>query len=228
MERTIRPFVQKSLEVNNTILSVFERKLGLPEGRLLKAHAREAYSASEARVIKNPPKRPAVPAVATPADMLAEKDKVALGAHTDFGSLSFLHNRLGGLQVLPQGVSTWQYVRPLAGHMICNVGDALTLFSGGILRSNLHRVVPPPGAQATHPRWSLVFFMRPANDVRLNALNEESELVKERIEAMNMEDKKKYSPDVTAREWFARRIRKQKIKNRTVRWCIQRLKICRC
>jgi hypothetical protein len=32
-------------------------------------------------------------------------------------------------------------LKPLAGHAICNIGDALVLFSGGILRSNLHRVV---------------------------------------------------------------------------------------
>ena len=82
---------------------------------------------------------------------------------------SFLHNRLGGLQVLPPGSDKWLYVKvsgalphiahtltslaqPLPGHGICNVGDALALFSGGILRSNLHRVVcvlasspsPPP------------------------------------------------------------------------------------
>ncbi len=36
---------------------------------------------------------------------------MAIGAHTDFGSLSLLHNRLGGLQVLPPGYTEWQYVK---------------------------------------------------------------------------------------------------------------------
>lgn len=31
--------------------------------------------------------------------------------------------------------------QPLAGHAICNIGDALTIFSGQILRSNMHRVL---------------------------------------------------------------------------------------
>ena len=137
MELTIKPFVEKSLEINNTILRVFEEKLCLSPGSLLQRHPRDTRGTSEARCIRNPPK--------LTGGMPDEKEKVALGAHTDFGSLSFLHNRLGGLQVLPPGYDTWQYVRPLAGHAICNVGDALTLFSGGILRSNLHRVVPPPG-----------------------------------------------------------------------------------
>ena len=125
-------------------------------------------------------------------------------------------NRLGGLQVLPPGSSEWMYVRPLPGHAICNVGDALTLFSGGVLRSNLHRVVPPPGAQAAHARWSLVYFTRPANDVRLRALVDESALVRERVAKMGEEERKRYDPQATASEWFARRIRNQKIKNRTV------------
>ena len=32
-------------------------------------------------------------------------------------------------------------VQPLPGHAICNVGDALNIFSGGVIRSNIHRVV---------------------------------------------------------------------------------------
>ncbi|THH06658.1 hypothetical protein EW145_g3931 [Phellinidium pouzarii] len=211
MDSTIKPFVTKSIEVNNTILSVFEKKLGLAAGTLLKCHALEEASGSEARCIKNPPKREAI----TAAEIAQEKEKVALGAHTDFGSLSFLHNRLGGLQVLPPGSEGWQYVRPLPGHAVCNVGDALTLFSGGILRSNLHRVVPPPGAQAAYARWSLVYFTRPGNDVRLHALVDESEAVKKAVDGMSAEERKRFEPNATASEWFSRRIKNQKMKNRT-------------
>lgn len=207
MKSTIKPFVQKSLDVNYTILGVFEKKLGLPSGALLDRHPLEQPSGSEARCIRNPPKKSADG---------SEKDKVGIGAHTDFGSLSFLHNRLGGLQVLPPGYETWQYVRPLPGHAICNVGDALTLFSGGILRSNLHRVVPPPGEQALFPRWSLVFFIRPGNDIKLRALVDESDLIKSTVENKSPEERQKYDPDATASEWFARRVKNQRLKNRTV------------
>lgn len=207
MESTVKPFVQKSLEVNYTILGVFEKRLGLPSGALLGRHPLEQPSGSEARCIRNPPKKSADG---------SEKDKVGIGAHTDFGSLSFLHNRLGGLQVLPPGYETWQYVRPLPGHAICNVGDALTLFSGGILRSNLHRVVPPPGEQALFPRWSLVFFIRPGNDIKLRALVDESGLIKSTVENKAPEERQKYDPDATASEWFARRVKNQRLKNRTV------------
>jgi len=208
MEGTIKPFVKKSLEVNTTVLEVFERKLGLPAGALLKCHPLGDPSGSEARVIKNPPPRAAEHSSANP--------KVAIGAHTDFGSLSFLHNRLGGLQVLPPGSTEWSYVRPLPGHAVCNVGDALTVLSGGVLRSNLHRVVPPPGVQAASgPRWSLVFFTRPGNDVKLEALQTDSVIVRAKLEGMADEERQKYQPGVTAAEWFARRIRNQRTKNRT-------------
>ena len=116
MEGTIKPFVRKSLEINNKILEVFNDKLGLPKGALARLHAELEHSCSEARCIKNPPASEMSP------------DRAALGAHTDFGSLvssldvwwsapqltclqSFLHNKLGGLQVYPPGAGGWYYIK---------------------------------------------------------------------------------------------------------------------
>ena len=76
MASTIKPFVEKSLEVNDALLAVLNGKLGLPEGTLAAKHALEEQSGSEARCIKSPP----MPAGSAP-------DKAALGSHTDFGSL---------------------------------------------------------------------------------------------------------------------------------------------
>lgn len=75
MENTIKPFVTKSLDVNNTILEVFNEKLGLPAGALAEKHALNEQSCSETRCIKNPPAKEMSP------------ERQALGAHTDFGSL---------------------------------------------------------------------------------------------------------------------------------------------
>lgn len=79
MESTIIPFVKKSIAVNETVLSIFNAKLGLPEGTLAKFHRTDEPSGSEARCIKNPPK-PEQP------EQLQDP-KAALGSHTDFGSL---------------------------------------------------------------------------------------------------------------------------------------------
>lgn len=59
---------------------------------------------------------------------------------------------------MPPGTDRWSYIKvstlpsmsfalpddplqPLPGHIVCNVGDALSIFSGGILRSSVHRVM---------------------------------------------------------------------------------------
>ncbi|KAF7967846.1 hypothetical protein HWV62_32888 [Athelia sp. TMB] len=202
MESTIVPFVRKSLEVNATLMEVFNDRLGLPAGTLAQRHTIDEFSGSEARCIKNPPR---------PQGMSEEQR--AIGAHTDFGSLSFLHNRLGGLQVLVPGTEKWQYIKPIPGHAICNLGDAMALFSGGILRSNLHRVVTPPGDQAKHERWSLVFFTRPGNSVLLHALIEDSPMIAAAVKLA--EDPAKYETGSTSLDWFSRRIKNQRINNRT-------------
>ncbi|PBK80045.1 Clavaminate synthase-like protein [Armillaria gallica] len=187
MESTITPFVTKSPHVNDMILEILNDKLGLPKGMLTNLHPKDEYGGSEARTTKNPPGY--------------APDRMAIGAHMDFGSLSFLHNRLGGLQVLPPGYKECQYVKPIPGHTICNVGDALSLFSGGILRLNLHRVLPPPGLQSHLDRYSLVFFTRPGNSVILRALVEDSPLI---TEAVRSTLGKNFESGKTAKEWFTR------------------------
>ncbi|KIL71141.1 hypothetical protein M378DRAFT_64952 [Amanita muscaria Koide BX008] len=197
MKSSIAPFIRKSLEVNHTILDIFNQRLGLPPGELLRRHRMEEFSGSEARVIRNAASQ--------------DTHRPAIGSHTDFGTLSFLHNRLGGLQVLVPGTETWQYVKPIPGHAVCNVGDALAIFSGGILRSNVHRVLPPPGEQSKCERWSLVYFTRPGNSVLLNALLNESSLI---ADAITKRPEKNFKTVTTSYEWFSRRIKYQRIKNR--------------
>ncbi|KAF4586406.1 hypothetical protein EYR38_010682 [Pleurotus pulmonarius] len=212
MESTVRPFVEACTDANNTLMAVFNAKLGLPEGTLASLHARDEPSVSEARVIKVP---------ATPGST-----KIAVGAHTDFGSLSFLANRLGDCRfccpdrmtgVMSRRVACWlkwyvpnNIMQPLPGHVICNVGDALNLFSGGILMSSIHRVLPPPLAQSHHDRWSLVFFTRPGNSVHLKALTELSPLIAQRVAST---PDKMHDAGVNAAQWFARRQSKWRVDN---------------
>ncbi|KAI0354635.1 Clavaminate synthase-like protein [Trametes cingulata] len=195
MRQVVLPFVRKSMAVNNTLLDIFERLLGLPKGAIAELHATDDLSGSEARVVKTPP----------------NQSSAGIGAHTDFGTLTFLHNRLGGLQVLPPGSPEWQYVKPLPGHAICNVGDALAIFSGGILRSNLHRLMPPPGQQSRYERYSVAFFTRPKNAVVLRPLTEQSRMI---ADAVAKNPKEEYNSGATAGEWTSRRIRKLRLRNR--------------
>ncbi|KAG6886404.1 hypothetical protein C0992_004225, partial [Termitomyces sp. T32_za158] len=202
MQSTVTPFVQKSLEVNNTLLDVLNDRLGLPPGMLLAKHPREELSGSEARVIRNPPV----------GQQSVDPQSLAIGSHTDFGSLSFLHNRLGGLQVLVPGAESWQYVKPIPGHAICNLGDAMALFSD-LLKTKVEPAYrPPPGRQGAFERWSLVFFTRPGNSVVLRALVEDSDMI---AQAVAKTPGKNFETGSTAYDWFTRRVKYQRINNRT-------------
>lgn len=82
--------------------------------------------------------------------------------HTDLGSLTFLFAPSPGLQILRPDVDEWAYVQPRARHAVVNLGDALTMLTGGFFRSSLHRVGPLPGA-SMQERYSFAFLIRPEN-----------------------------------------------------------------
>lgn len=140
------------------ILSNLNTHLELPPNTLSNLHRLHKTSGDQVRLIKAPPQ---------PMD----DRQLTLGEHTDFGSITLLFNRLGGLQVLPPGKDAeWCYVQPLPGHAIVNLGDAMAVFTNGLLRSNIHRVVSPPGEQADSTRYSVVYFSRPENEVPMKVL----------------------------------------------------------
>ncbi|KZT28362.1 Clavaminate synthase-like protein [Neolentinus lepideus HHB14362 ss-1] len=187
MVHIIRPFVERCVSINKVLLNRLSDRLCLPEGTLCGKHSSGNRSCSELRFLRTKP--------------CSDGSQIALGAHTDFGSLSLLFNQLGGLQILSPADGTWKYVKPIPGHAICNVGDALHIFSGGLLKSCVHRVMPPPGLQAQSERWSIAFFTRPCDHVILHPLVKMSGLVAVAAEEF---------PDImsvhsTAAHWYTRK-----------------------
>jgi isopenicillin N synthase-like dioxygenase len=151
-------FIENAHSVVTLVLDLLNEHLQLPPSTLANMHRIRGVSGDQVRFVKAPPQPP-------------DDRRTALGEHTDFGSVTILFNRLGGLQVLPPGQDAeWRYVHPLPGHAIVNLGDAMVKFTNGLLRSNIHRVVSPPGLQADIPRYSLVYFARPEDDVTLKRL----------------------------------------------------------
>ncbi|PQE32431.1 2OG-Fe(II) oxygenase family protein [Rutstroemia sp. NJR-2017a WRK4] len=163
----LRKFVRHAHSVSLCIMSHLETHLKLPEGSLTSLHRLEEPSADQIRLLRMSPQPTA--------------DRgTSLLAHTDFGSVTLLWNVVGGLQILPPdaGVSDsdgdskqWQFVRPQPGCVIVNIGDALVSFTDGVLRSNLHRVTTPPGLQASLERYSVVYFLRPEDNVLMMPLS---------------------------------------------------------
>jgi isopenicillin N synthase-like dioxygenase len=218
----------------DVVLGVLNRGLGLPEGTLAGLHRLDCASGDQVRLLRAPPlpeeerERLALAAATTTKTNGngVVTDRPLLGAHTDFGSVTVLFARVGGLQVsLPSlengnalksnGVGgakvlngdtnvsdngTWAYVRPLPGHAVVNLGDALVYLSAGVLRSALHRVVTPPGDQAQTTKYSVVYFCRPEDTVPMRPLKE-STVIQTRVETgiwNNDVDKE----NISAKEWI--------------------------
>ncbi|TKA59820.1 hypothetical protein B0A49_12721 [Cryomyces minteri] len=191
-----RAALARYMASNNTVLTtLFDSltiALALPPGTLTALHRVAASSGCHARFIRAPPQPP-------------HDRRTALAEHTDFGSLTVLFNRVGGLQVQLPGSVAWVYVRPRPGHAIVNLGDAMVKFTGGLLRSNLHRVVAPSGAQADAVRYSLVYFCRPEHEVRLRRLT--GGLLGEKASGEDGDEEAS-----TSREWIHRRHMGRKVK----------------
>ncbi|THW30602.1 Clavaminate synthase-like protein [Aureobasidium pullulans] len=181
-------FIRNSHALVDLLLGLLNSRLGLPHDKLPSLHRLDSKSGDQVRWVHAPPQ---------PTD----DRRTALGQHTDFGSVTILFNRLGGLQVLPPNSDEWCYVKPLRGHAVINLGDAMIKFTAGVLRSNTHRVVNPPGDQAGHTRMSLVYFARPADDVILKVLNGSALIDEQRRQNPDNFDEE----EITSKEWILRR-----------------------
>jgi isopenicillin N synthase-like dioxygenase len=93
------------------------------------------------------------------------------GAHTDFGTMTLLfhHGSAEGLEIQRPDCS-WLHAPSIPGAAIVNVGDLLTRWTNGQLRSVLHRVVPPQGEGAQRPRYSATLFYEPRHEVVISCL----------------------------------------------------------
>jgi isopenicillin N synthase-like dioxygenase len=162
------------------LLEHLNAQLKLPPGTLAKLHRIHERSGDHVRLVQAPP-YPFNAAQAQRAE------------HTDFGSITILFNWLGGLQIRVPDTTEWVYVRPIPGSCVVNLGDAMVKFTAGLLRSNIHRVVPPVGEQESETRNSLVFFSRPEDRVVLRRL--EGGLIDAQPVVESAE------PEMSAHEW---------------------------
>ncbi|KAK4188222.1 hypothetical protein QBC35DRAFT_451514 [Podospora australis] len=115
---------------------------------------------------------------------------VRAGAHSDYGSMTLLFRLKGqaGLEILTQDGKTWAPVPVVppgtendpSPPILLNIGDLLSYWTNGLLRSTVHRVVfPGPGKGAvegetdTEPRYSMAFFCHPVGTTPLTAVPSE-------------------------------------------------------
>lgn len=90
-----------------------------------------------------------------------------VGEHTDYGLLTLLaQDDCGGLQVKSR--AGWIEAPPIAGTLVCNIGDMLDRMTGGYYRSTPHRVRNVSGRE----RLSFPLFFDPAFSAVIEPLPE--------------------------------------------------------
>ena len=92
-----------------------------------------------------------------PISKNSPSDLYGSAPHTDFGCITILaQDEIGGLQVQTRE-GEWSDVPKLEGSFDVNVGDMLSRYTNGLLRSTPHRVINKSGKE----RFSCPFFFDP-------------------------------------------------------------------
>ncbi|KAI9698716.1 MAG: hypothetical protein M1836_003826 [Candelina mexicana] len=116
------------------------------------------------------------PALPEGADYIPFLD-IRAGAHSDYGSITLLFQtpHQPGLEILTPS-QTWASV-PVSPQgtendtfppILINIGDLLSYWTNGYLKSTVHRVIfPKEGRRGGEDRYSIAYFCHPVNESRL-------------------------------------------------------------
>jgi isopenicillin N synthase-like dioxygenase len=122
----------------------------------------------------------------------ASAAQLGAGAHTDYGSITLLHqDGVGGLEVRG-GDGKWHPAPAVPGALLVNTGDLMQRWTNDRFRSTVHRVRAIGGSA---DRYSIAFFVDPDTDVRVEC-----------IESCRSEHWPSRYPTVTAGEHIQSRI----------------------
>lgn len=142
--------------------------LGLTKERLPRIHQHESPSVTTLRLIHYPALRD------------DDNAPIRLPSHTDQGVITILfQNQIAGLQVRPPKYTgpikddeKWLDAPIIPGAVLINIGETMTFFSGGLMKSTLHRVAKSPNKedQGKH-RFSMAYFCHPNQDTLLEVID---------------------------------------------------------
>lgn len=130
---------------------------------------------------------------------IADRDGPAVRAarHEDINLVTLLiGSNEAGLEILARD-GRWVPVTSIPGAIVVNVGDMMKRLSNDVLPSTPHRVVNPPGAGSTQPRYSIPFFVHPNPDFVIRTLPQ----------CITPERPDRYPEPLSADEFLLRRLR---------------------
>ena len=101
-----------------------------------------------------------------------ENKQIRAGEHTDYGALTILfQDSIGGLEVKTVD-NKWISAPYYEDTVLINVGDVMEMWTNGLLKSTLHRVVNPTDERVNKPRYSSAFFCDPDLDAEINCIED--------------------------------------------------------
>jgi isopenicillin N synthase-like dioxygenase len=151
--RTALALYEASLSASYRILRIMAAGLDLPSEFFTKRHQGQNVTL---RLLHYPTGLPAASAA-----------QLGAGAHTDYGSITLLHqDDVGGLEV-HGGDGQWHPAPAVPGALLVNTGDLMQRWTNDRFRSTVHRVRAIGGLA---DRYSIAFFVDPDTDVRVECI----------------------------------------------------------
>ncbi len=151
LKRDLMPYYLAVLDLSRKVLSALALGLGRSPDTFTKAYEKPL---GRGQLVYYPEM--------TEGDFTAERFGAA--AHSDFGVLTILmQDQLGGLQIAAKDGS-WIEAPPIPNTFVCNIGDLLEIWTGGVLKSTVHRVIN----RANEARYSIPIFCDPASDTAID------------------------------------------------------------
>mmetsp|Transcript_6778 Transcript_6778/g.21050 ORF Transcript_6778/g.21050 Transcript_6778/m.21050 type:complete len:299 (+) Transcript_6778:109-1005(+) len=147
-ESKVRAFVDAAHALARELLGMLGGDLNLPDAHTVWTE----NSQCTLRMLRYPP---------IAVDEAPPEGSMRAGAHTDWGCVTLLFQLPGnaGLECASKNGSGWIKVDPTEGGVAVNVGDMLSRWTDGALKSNLHRVrMPATPEEAAKSRYSIAWF----------------------------------------------------------------------
>lgn len=144
---TIESFKSQCYDLSIKLMSCFAHQLGLEKNYFQQAH-KHKDPGNNLKLIRYPP-------IETDSDQGIPR----LSEHTDWGSITFVFTTQGGLEIRDPN-NNWFHVPVIRGGIVVNIDDALSLWSGKVLKSTLHRITWE-NLPKDKDRYSIAYFTNP-------------------------------------------------------------------